>query len=165
MRGLRIIRRMHSIFIEWNGIRNLNRHPPDLHVDTRRSQHVHDLSVEVSNRSRLERYCLARAIAPLKYQLMVQKIELQLKRTDAIWDWRGGQATSTYIQRNVPPMVYQRSQRKADFTDDLRPHVESGIGVLPLLERKFGPTLHSGDIECFHGTPAFFNLHVTLVSV
>src|SRR5262245_38122983 len=38
-------------------------------------------------------------------------------------------------------MVQARRQRHADLADDLRPHVERGVGLLPILERQRRPSL------------------------
>ena len=36
-------------------------------------------------------------------------------------------------------MVMQWSEAEANLADDLRPHVKRAVGILPLLQRQFGP--------------------------
>ena len=38
-------------------------------------------------------------------------------------------------------MVDQGALRQADFSDDLRPHMQGGAGVFPFCERERGPRL------------------------
>ncbi len=50
-----------------------------------------------------------------------------------IWYGSGGQAAGVDIQSDVPPMVQGRTQGHADLADDLRPHVESTVCILPFV--------------------------------
>ena len=39
----------------------------------------------------------------------------------------------------MPRVIYPRSQRQANFADDLRPHVQRRRGILPLCKRQSRP--------------------------
>src|SRR5207245_11512520 len=44
-----------------------------------------------------------------------------------------------HVHRHVPPVVLARCERHAHLADDLRPHVQGGIGVLPGGQRERRP--------------------------
>ena len=64
---------------------------------------------------------------------MFLKVELDIE--DAWWvrHWSGTEAAGVDIKSNMPPMVQRRGKSQANLADDLRPHVEGSVCILPLL--------------------------------
>ena len=74
-------------------------------------------------------------------QLVFLKIELDFKHTLCVRNRTRRQATGIHVQRDVPPMVQRRAERHANLPHDLRPHVESAIGLLPFFQWQRRPGL------------------------
>src|SRR5579872_1819886 len=70
---------------------------------------------------------------------MLDEIEPQLEGAIAIGHTRGGEAARGDVERHVPPMIDERGEAQANLADDLRPHVEGGVGIFPGIEREGGP--------------------------
>src|ERR1700751_1852181 len=112
---------MHTILVEGNGIGDLDGHPPNLDLDTSGTKHCHELLVKIGHRPRRQWECLHNSIVSIKHKLMPYKIEPELECSSAVWDSRSSQAPSSYVQRDIPPMVYQRRQPQPNLTDHLSP--------------------------------------------
>src|SRR5437764_1365363 len=70
---------------------------------------------------------------------MIDEIELDLKHSAAIGNRRSGQPAGIDVESRVPPMVQLRTERHADLTDDLRPHMQGLVSVEPGIEWQSGP--------------------------
>ena len=64
---------------------------------------------------------------------MMDEIKLNLENFSPIRDGRSRQSKSVDIERNLPPVIHQRTERESNFTRNLRPHVKRVIGLLPFL--------------------------------
>src|SRR2546425_10696955 len=70
---------------------------------------------------------------------MVEEVEIDLKNARAVWDRGSRQPTGRDVEGHLPPVAHHRRQRKPDFTDDLRPHMKSGVSISPRLQGQTGP--------------------------
>src|SRR2546427_1841335 len=74
---------------------------------------------------------------------MVEEVEIDLKNARAVWDRRSRQPTGSDVEGHLPPVTHHRGQRKPDFTDDLHPHMKSGVGISPRLQGQTGPYIRA----------------------
>src|SRR3989441_12785261 len=72
---------------------------------------------------------------------VVEEVEMDLKNARAVWDRRSRQPTGSDVEGHLPPVTHHRRQRKPDFTDDLHPHMKSGVGIPPRLQGQTGPLI------------------------
>src|SRR5215471_16075246 len=112
---------MYAILIEGYRIGDFNRHPPDPHLNVARSQHARDFLIEVGHRHCSQRQYAAGAVTLLQYKLVVDEVKPHFERSISVRDGRGGEPTSVYVKRDIPPVIDQGSEREPDLTDDLRP--------------------------------------------
>src|SRR5262249_12938552 len=80
-------------------------------------------------------------------QAMRDEVEGYRERPLAVRHGRGGEPARGDIERDVPPVVLHRRQREPRLADDLGPHVQGRVRVLPLGERQGRP----GGM-CAHGS-------------
>src|ERR1700692_280608 len=73
---------------------------------------------------------------------MIDEIELHLESSILVGYGRRRQSTRGDIEGDVPPVIHQRSQRLANFSDDLRPHVQRGVCILPSFEWQLRPSVN-----------------------
>src|SRR5205085_9982371 len=79
-------------------------------------------------------------IIALDEKLVRDEIEIKLECALAVRDRRCGQPARGHIERHVPPMIDERRLRKTNLADDLRPHVQGRISILPFGERQRRPS-------------------------
>src|SRR5579859_302252 len=124
-------------------------------------QERHQLVVEIGHRARNERHGAYDALAGVKKELVVDKVKRDLKGIMPEGDRSGGHATRCNVERCVPPMIDVGMQFEFDLADDLHPHMDRAIGLLPLGERQSGPeVLALGLAEGWKCCPA----HIYLLS-
>ena len=70
---------------------------------------------------------------------MLEKIKAILKGARSLRNYRGCQSTRGYKQSRMPPVIDFGSQRHPNLADDLSPHVERFIGILPRCKRQTRP--------------------------
>src|SRR5580704_18015214 len=130
----RIVGSVLNILLEGDWVRNFYRHGPDFHRNAQPSQSSHEFLVEIRHRTRRERNQLIRTLAGSNAQLVIKKIELDLK--DATIKRNGGSSQSACVQveRYLPPMIDRRTLREAYFTDYLGPHVKRFTRIAPGVE-------------------------------
>ena len=64
---------------------------------------------------------------------MIEEIEIYLNGPGAIWHGRGREPARRHVQGHLPPVVDHGSQRKPDFSDDLCPQMQCGVGITPAI--------------------------------
>ena len=127
------------VLIQWNRIRYFLRLGIDLHGNACGVQHSKQLMVESSNRFWREWEGAVVSVGSAKLQAMIREVELDFEGTIVVRNGRSGKAAGIDVERAVPPVVLQWSEAEANLADDLRPHVKRAVGILPLLQRQFGP--------------------------
>ena len=128
---------MDLVLFEANGIGKFDRHRVDVDVDPEVVERSHELPVELSHRLRLQFQFTDVAVAGFDHQLVVDEIEAHLEGTVAVGNGRGRQATGGDVERDAPPVIDRRALLQAHLADDLRPHVQSVVGGLPLGQGKW----------------------------
>src|SRR5579859_689289 len=151
VRVCRIIGSMLLVPIKRNRIGDFNRHVPDFYIKAEPSERTHKLLIEVGNRAWVQPYTLHLSRIGLDGKTVVNKIKLNLKNVVSVWNRRCVQAPGADIQGHLPPVVDMWTQCQSYFANDLRPHVESMVGIRPLLQRKRGPGSNVDELFCFHG--------------
>ena len=134
-----VVRGVNRILIERDGIRDFDRHLPDVYLDAQRAQRGHNFFIEIGGRTGSERDRRGLGIRRTNLQLVIDEVEFHFEMAVAIRHHRRIEPARTEIERHVPPMVDQRRQFEADLSHDLRPHVECGVGVLPIREADCRP--------------------------
>jgi hypothetical protein len=76
---LRIVRLVHDIFQERNGLSDLNGYRPNGHGRAETLQRGHHSLIERSNSHRFQGDCAARSFVRLKKQLMLQEVKVDLQ--------------------------------------------------------------------------------------
>src|SRR5207244_181756 len=66
-------------------------------------------------------------------QLMFQEVEFGLENAPLIGDWRGCKPASADVERHLPPVIEERTERETNLPLDLRPHVQRVLVILPRL--------------------------------
>ena len=122
-----------------NRIGDLHRHAPDAHLDSCRSQHLHEFPVEIRHRHGPQRQLLHQSVAALQHQLIRKKVESYLDRPLAVRNVRRREPARAHIKRNIPPMIDERRQPQPHFAHNLGPHVQRGAGLPPGIKRQRGP--------------------------
>jgi hypothetical protein len=136
---LAVVRGVLRIEIKSNRVGQFDRHMPDFYFDTEPRQCGHEFFVEIRHRARRQRNCFARTFAGLYDELVLDKIEFHFEHSPLIRDGGARKPARVDVERHLPPVIDQRAQRQADFADDLCPHVQRGVGVLPGFERQCRP--------------------------
>src|SRR6267143_6607155 len=72
---------------------------------------------------------------------MPYEVKPEFECSFAIGDTRCRQTASGYVQRDIPPVVYERCQTQPDLANDLGPHMERCVRVFPRTQRQSGPAL------------------------
>ena len=110
-----------------------------MYLDAQRAQRGHDFFIEIGGRTGRERDRRGLGIRRANHKLVIDEVEFHFEMAVAIRHHRRIEPARTEIERHVPPMVDQRRQFEADLSHDLRPHVECGVGVLPIREADCWP--------------------------
>ena len=134
-----IVGGVQGIFFERDGGWDLARRSPDFDFDAERVQGGHEFGIEVRDRLRLEGESLGGTPTGLNGQLVIDEVELDFENAIAVGDGGSGEAARVDVEGNLPPVIDERGESEADFADDLSPHVERGVGVLPGREGQIGP--------------------------
>src|SRR5580698_8905452 len=79
LRMFRIVRGMLGVAGKTHRVRHLNRHSPDFHLNTDRSQRRHELRIEIRDRLRLQRQSLRHAPTGLDDKFVIDEVELHVK--------------------------------------------------------------------------------------
>src|SRR5207245_10679984 len=85
-------------------------------------------------------------IPALENELMRKKVKRGRDAATVGRQRKRGEPAWRYLEGGVPVVVCERRQAKRQLANDLRPHVECGVGVAPLLERQGRPELAYRDI-------------------
>ena len=75
--------------------------------------------------------CFDSPSAGVDVELVIDEVELDFESAGAVRDGRSGEPARGHIQRDIPPVIDQGRERHADLADDLSPHVQRVVGVLP----------------------------------
>src|SRR5438876_10135809 len=111
----------------------------DAHLDSKRAQARHVLSIEIRDGAREQRNAMSLSFASSNRELVSEKDELDFETSSPEWNGRTGQAARRDVQGHVPPMILQRSKIQTGLSHDLGPHVERVACLLPVREGKRGP--------------------------
>src|ERR1700736_3200323 len=126
MHGFRIVRRMCAILLKRNRIGNLAGHCPYLHRHTEFGKSIHEFLIELRNALRLERDRGNTALAGFEPELVVDEVKSCFDCSTRIGHHRSRHSSCAHVEGYVPPMIHQRTQFEAHFSDSLRPHVHRG---------------------------------------
>jgi len=105
MRLARIVRTMHAIRRERDRVRDLVRHFLDRDRDAELGENRHHASVEIGDRSRLEREPMLLTAARAHDELMCNEVELDVEGRTAVRYRRRTEAARSDIERHVPTVV------------------------------------------------------------
>src|SRR2546421_6742956 len=141
VRIFRIVGSVDTIFIKRNRVGNLHRHLPDFHLDSRGAQRVNEFAIKTGYGLGTQWKLSGHAITHPDTELVVNEVEFDFEYFSIIRNGRGSQPAGTHVERHVPPVVYQRSERQPDFTHNLCPHVKRGPCVLPGSKRESRPAV------------------------
>jgi hypothetical protein len=139
VRLLGIIGGMRHVPLERDGIVEFNRHGPDSDFEAKRTQPPHDLAMELGDRAGPQRQPLAPAAAGLDQELMIGEVEVDLERIAVIRHQRGGEAPCRDIERDLPPVIYERRLGQADLADHLGPQLQGRTRVVPCRQGQRRP--------------------------
>ena len=114
---------------------------PDTHFETERAHSPHQLGMKVGDRPGLQGQNLLSAVIDTNPQVVLDKVEIDLKGARAMGDRRRRKATGGDVERHLPPVIDHLGLRQADLADDLRPHVQRGAGFIPGRRRQARPIL------------------------
>src|SRR5262245_2125748 len=123
-----------AVLLERNRVLNFAGHGPDVRLNANLPQAGHNLRVEVRQRHGPQGPVLGRTVAGLDAQLMVDEVEEDLEGADTMRNRRGRETARSDVERDVPPMIDERSEKEAHLADDLRPEVQCVAGVGPFRE-------------------------------
>jgi hypothetical protein len=85
---------------------------------------------------------------------VVDEVEIDGKRALAQADRRRGEAARRQVERRAPAMIDPGGQLQPDLADDLQPHVQCRVGLLPLCDGgQFRPGLGEGGVVVGHRAP------------
>src|SRR6266853_3384874 len=99
---------MNTILIKGNRIGDFDRHPPDFDVDPRGSKHFHKFPIELGYRPRRQRERFYYSVTCLEHELVPQEVKPKFECSLSIRDSRSGQAPGSYVQGDIPPVIYER---------------------------------------------------------
>ena len=138
--GMRpVVRGVKAVLGKRNRVLRLDRHGPQLHGDAERSEQRHVVTIEVRDRLRSQRDLPDRPVTRLHEEPVVDEVELHFERARAVWHGTRRQSPGRDVQRHVPPMVLLGRQGEPGLPDDLHPHVQRVMRVLPFGERQARP--------------------------
>jgi hypothetical protein len=136
-----LVTRVSHVLIEANGIRYFDGHRPDFYIEPQGAQHFHELAIKSGDRAMVKRDGASGAAAGSDIEAVVDEVETDFKISAGAGNRGGGEASRGNVERDFPPVVDQGALRQANFSDDLRPHMQGGAGVFPLREGERGPGL------------------------
>src|SRR5579883_2817114 len=70
---------------------------------------------------------------------MTNKIEGDRERSVRMREQRRRETALCDLHRDIPEMIHPRRERERNLSDDLSPHMQCCIGVLPGRQRQSGP--------------------------
>ena len=143
---LRIVRCVRFIGREADRLLHLDRNGPELYVHVQFLECGEIRPVEFRHRLGAQRDLLHRSFACPEDELVLDEVELRVERAGPVEHGAGREAPGSDAEGDVPPVVLRRSEREAGLSDDLRPHVERGVRVLPCLERQVRPGIERRDV-------------------
>ena len=126
---------VYLVALEGNWIRHFVRPRVDLDVEIEPAQRPHDAPVEQRDRLRLERDPGVRPVADVDNELVVDEVEVDLKRAQPLRNRGRRQSARGDVEGAVPPVIDRRALPEPNLADDLRPHVQGRTRVGPRLER------------------------------
>src|SRR5215218_2517096 len=146
-----IIARVARVFLERDWVRYLLRRGVDLDLDAENPQARHHLIEEVRDAAGIQRNKLDRSFKGADSEIVVDKVELDLKGATAERERPRGQTAVGEMQSGVPELVLKRSELDIELADDLGPHVQRFPRVGPGFKGQGGPTLFIRE-RGLHGT-------------
>src|SRR6266404_5043857 len=102
-------------------------------------QRVHEFRIKFGDGTRDERESPGFAATGLDFQRVGNEIENDFEGSVGVGNLRRGETASVYIESGCAKMVDRGAKGQSDLAHDLGPHVQSGVGVLPLRKRKSRP--------------------------
>ena len=91
--------------------------------------------VEGRNRARRQRQRSRRAIGDADDDMVIDEVEFDRKGSRAVRQRPGRQAAAGHMEGDTPRLIDGRRLGERHFTNDLHPHVQRRIGVLPFVVR------------------------------
>src|SRR5262249_21952996 len=138
-RVLAVVSRVFVVLLERDWVFDFDRLSHDAYLDVERVKRRHKFMIEIGHRLRAQRERVRRASIRLNAKLMINEIEIYLKKALAIGDRRGRKAARGDVQGRLPPVIDHRGLREPHLADDLRPHMQRLTGILPRVERQARP--------------------------
>ena len=118
---------------------DFDRHRPDSDRQAHLIEGAHHLAVEVGDGSRRQGHRPASAVGGVDDELMIDEVEHHAEGPVLVRQELRAQAPRRHQVGDGPAVVQRHAVRERDLADDLRPHVQGGIGVLPRLVRQRRP--------------------------
>ncbi len=87
------------------------------------------------------------AVRGVDGELIREEVERDRDEATVNRQRKRGEPAGRDLQGGVPVMVRERRQAERQLADDLRPHVERGVGVAPPLERQGRPEVAGRDVR------------------
>src|SRR5215467_1909786 len=119
---------MRVIVGEGDGVLHLIRDSADDHLDAERTQDGHAFLVEVRDRAWRERHGFDGPITRGDAEVVRNEVEINGEGPTAIRNRGRGESTGGHIERDMPPVVHWWTQDEPNLPDNLRPHMQGGIG-------------------------------------
>ena len=93
-----IILRMGAVPVERDRVLDFTRHGPDVDVDAKTAQALHELAIEVGNRHRFERKAFDTAIAGLDNQPVIGEVKDDIERSPVIGHRRRSKSARGHLK-------------------------------------------------------------------
>src|SRR5207247_7192420 len=114
------------------------------HLQSELTQRREELCVELRYRMGPQRDRPHRALTGLDQEPVVDEVEIELERPRAVRDRGRRQPARGHVEGDVPRVVDPGTPGQADLPDDLRPPVQRGVRVLPVLQGQAWPWVGAG---------------------
>src|SRR5204863_4285291 len=102
-----------------------------------------EAGVERRHRLWLERKNGSAAVARLDGELVVDEVEIDLKRPRAMRNGGRGEPSGGHVQRDAPRVIHPGTLAEPNLADDLGPQVQRRIRLAPRLEREVRPRVRN----------------------
>ena len=102
-------------------------------------QDGHAFLVEVRHRAWREGHGFDGPLTRGDAEAVINEVELHGAGPTAIRNRGRGEATGGHIERDMPLVVQLWTQDEPNLPDNLRPHMQGGIGIVPGCQRQARP--------------------------
>src|SRR5579884_3767733 len=132
---------MGVVDVKWNRGRYLRRYRINGHIDPGGFQARHEVAVKLGYAAWAQRRDLAHSGIRQYRERVVHEVEVDLEGSPPVGNEPRRHSPRGHKEGDVPPLVQERRQLQLDLADDLAPHVERGLCILPAGERQLRPTI------------------------